>query len=129
MNEIIRKRKSMRKYDLTPLDATIIEAVRAEINNLKPLYPDIKFAVEIVSKAKGMFGIKAPHYLIFTSDEQDGYLENIGFVGQQLDLYFSANGMGAFMIFATRKRRKERAAGIFRSLLAWCVEIRREIGI
>jgi len=106
VNEIIRKRKSVRKYDFTPLDATILEAVRTEIINLKPLYPDIKFSVEIVSKAKGMFGIKAPHYLIFTSDEHDGYLENIGFVGQKLDLYFSANGLGACWLGASKSGEK-----------------------
>ena len=91
----------MRKYDLTPLDITILDAVRAEINKVKPLYSDIKFSVEIVSKSKGMFGIKAPHYLIFTSDEHEGYLENIGFVGQHLDLYFSANGLGACWLGAS----------------------------
>ena len=106
MNEIIRKRKSVRKYDLTPLDAATLGAVRAEIANVKPLYPDIKFSVEIVSKAKGLFGIKAPHYLIFTSDEHDGYLENIGFVGQQLDLYFSASGLGACWLGVSKSGEK-----------------------
>jgi len=106
MNEIIRKRKSVRKYDLTPLDVVTFDAVRAEINRVKPLYPDIKYSVEIVSKSKGLFGIKAPHYLIFTSDEKDGCLENIGFVGQQLDLFFSANGLGACWLGASKSGEK-----------------------
>ena len=106
MNEIIRKRKSVRKYDLAPLDAATLDAVRAEINKVKPLYPDINFSVEIVSKSKGLFGIKAPHYLIFTSDEKDGYLENIGFIGQQLDLYFSVNGFGSCWLGASKSGEK-----------------------
>ena len=95
MNEIIRKRKSVRKYDLTPLDATTLDAVRSEIEMVKPLYPDIKYSIEITNKLKGVFGVKAPHFLVFGSEENDGSHENIGFIGQQLDLYFSANGLGA----------------------------------
>ena len=109
MNEIIRKRKSVRKYDPTPLDVAILEAVRAEIGKVRPLYSDIKFSIEITAKTKGIFGIKAPHYLIFTSDEKEGYLENIGFIGQQLDLYFSANGLGALLAWC---RKTGRANGI-----------------
>lgn len=95
MNEIIRKRKSVRKYDPTPLDATTLDAVRAEIGKVKPLYPDIKFSIEFMSKTKGILGVKAPHFLIFGSEDKPGSYENIGFIGQQLDLYFSANGLGA----------------------------------
>lgn len=102
MNEIIRKRKSVRKYDPSPLDAATLDAVRAEIAKVKPLYPDIKYSIEITSKTKGILGVKAPHFLIFGSEEKDGYLENIGFIGQQLDLYFSANGLGACWLGASK---------------------------
>ena len=95
MNEIIRKRKSIRKYDLTVLDDAVLETVRSQIENVKPLFTDIKFSIEIANKTRGPFGIKAPHYLIFTSEEKEGALENIGFVGQQMDLFFSASGLGS----------------------------------
>jgi len=102
MNEIIRKRKSVRKYDPTPLDAATLEAVRAEIGKLKPLYPDIKFTIEFTTKTKGFLGVKAPHFLIFGSEDKPGSHENIGFIGQQLDLYFSANGLGACWLGASK---------------------------
>ena len=95
LNEIIRKRKSIRKYDLTVLDDAVLETVRSQIENVKPLFTDIKFSIEIANKTRGPFGIKAPHYLIFTSEEKEGALENIGFVGQQMDLFFSASGLGS----------------------------------
>ena len=95
MNEIIRKRKSVRKYDLMPLDTATLDAVRAQIATVKPLYPNIKHSIEITSKTKGIFGVKAPHFLVFGSEDKNGSYENIGFIGQQLDLYFSANGLGA----------------------------------
>jgi len=68
MNEIIRKRKSIRKYDTAPLDSATLDAVREQIGKIKSLYPDIKYSIEIANKTKGMFNIKAPHYLIFRSE-------------------------------------------------------------
>ena len=95
MNEIIRKRKSIRKYDMARLDDETLAAVRAQLNSLSPLFPDIAYSIDIVEKTKGIFGIKAPHYLAFSSEEKDYSRENIGFVGQQMDLFFSAMGLGA----------------------------------
>jgi nitroreductase len=104
MNEIIRKRKSVRKYDLTPLDSSTLDGIRAEISKVKPLYLNIKYSIEMTSKTKGILGVKAPHFLIFASEEKDGGHENIGFIGQQLDLYFSANGLGACWLGASKPR-------------------------
>jgi len=72
-----------------------MDAVRSEMEMVKPLYPDIKYSIEITNKLKGVFGVKAPHFLVFSSEDKDGSHENIGFIGQQLDLYFSANNLGA----------------------------------
>ena len=107
MNETIRKRKSIRKYDMTPLDADTLEKVRTQIEKVTPLYPDIKYSVEIVNKTKGLFNIKSPHYLIFGSEEKDGALENIGFIGQQLDLFFSGAGLGSCWLGASKPTEKE----------------------
>ena len=95
MNEIIRKRKSIRKYDPAKLDAATLDMVRAEIGSVKPLYPGIRYSIEITDKTKGMFGVSAPHYLLFRSEEKDGSLENIGFIGQQMDLFLSGAGLGS----------------------------------
>jgi hypothetical protein len=107
MNETIRKRKSIRKYDPTPLDAATLEKVRERIEKVIPLYPDIRYSIEITSKTKGLFNIKAPHYLIFRSEEKDGAYENIGFIGQQLDLFFSESGLGACWLGASKPVDKD----------------------
>ena len=110
MNETIRKRKSIRKYDLTPLDAATLEKVQEQMGKVEPLYPDIRYSVEIVNKTKGLFNVKAPHYLLFGSEEKDGSLENIGFVGQQLDLYLSESGLGSCWLGASKPEEKEASA-------------------
>jgi nitroreductase len=107
MNDIIRKRKSIRQYDMIELDAVTLDKVKTQIENLAPLYPDIKYSVEIVNKTKGMFGIKAPHYLIFGSEEKDGSNENIGFIGQQMDLFFSESGLGSCWLGMSKPDEKE----------------------
>jgi len=106
-NEIIRKRKSVRKYDKTVLDASVLEVVQAQLGKVKPLFPDIKFSIKIADKTKGMFNVKAPHYLIFSSEEKEGYLENIGFIGQQLDLFLSGNGLGSCWLGVAKPEQKE----------------------
>jgi len=107
MNEIIRKRKSIRAYDMTELDDPTLAKVQLQIANCISLCPGIQYSIEIVSKTKGMFGIKAPHYLIFRSEDKDGAFENIGFIGQQMDLYFSESGLGSCWLGMAKPENKE----------------------
>ena len=110
MNAIIRKRKSIRKYNPAPLDVAALERVRERIKGITPLYKDIRYSVEIVNKTRGIFNIKAPHYLIFGSEEKEGAYENIGFIGQQLDLFLSESGIGACWLGASKPEEKEASA-------------------
>jgi len=106
-NEIIRKRRSVRKYDPAPLDTSTLEKVREQIERITPLYPDISYSVRIVSKTKGLFNIKAPHYLILSSEDKDGTYVNIGYVGQQMDLFFSESGLGSCWLGASKPEDKD----------------------
>ena len=106
MNDIIRKRKSIRKFDSNPLDFHELEKIKAQLKQLTPLYPNIGYSINITDKTKGMFNIKAPHYLIFTSEDKSGYLENIGFVGQQMDLWLAENGLGSCWLGASKPEEK-----------------------
>ena len=108
--EIIRKRKSIRKYQTDPLDADTQEKVREQIMKIKPLYPSVGVSIDMVEKTKGMFGIKAPHYLVFRSKDAEGALENIGFIGQQMDLFFSAAGIGACWLGASKPANDDASA-------------------
>ena len=93
----IFKRKSIRKFDLSPLDDIIINKITEHIHNLTPLYADIETEIKIISSddvnLRSMK--KAPHYLALFSDKKEGYLTNLGFMAQQMDLLFSASGIGS----------------------------------
>ena len=107
MNEIIRKRKSVRKYEKTQLDEAILTGVREQIKRLTPLYPDIRYSIDIAEKTKGLINdVTAPHYLVFYSEEKAGAYENIGFVGQQMDLFLSENGIGSCWLGFARPNEK-----------------------
>ena len=95
--ETIFKRKSVRQYDLTPLDGHTLGEVMAHTSGLKPMYDDIKIEMKFLSQkdVKGLFLAKAPHYLAVFSETKDGYLTNAGFMLQQMDLFFSVNGIGS----------------------------------
>ena len=94
----IFKRKSIKRYDLTPLDDNTLKEISNELNNLKPLYDDIKTEVKILSldKVEAMKKKKqAPHYLAVFSEPKDDYLVNAGFMLQKMDLLLSGNDIGS----------------------------------
>ena len=95
--ETIFKRKSVREYDPTPLDGHTLAEIMAHMSALKPMYDDIKIETKLVSQkdVKSLLSAKAPHYLAVFSETKDGYLTNVGFVLQQMDLFLSANGIGS----------------------------------
>jgi len=94
--EAIFRRKSIRKYDLTPLDENTITEISAYMKSLNPMYHDIKTEIKILSQndVKQRLMKKAPHYIGVFSENKEGYLTNIGFMLQQVDLFLSANGVG-----------------------------------
>jgi nitroreductase len=99
---IIFKRKSIRKYDLTPLDDDTLENIKDHIASLKSLYKDIEVDFKIISQndVNSRMMKKAPHYIAAFSEikekyTKEGYKTNIGFILQQMDLFFSANGLGS----------------------------------
>ena len=95
--ETIFKRKSVRKFDLSPVHEKEILEIKSYMNTIKPLYSEIKTEMKIISQSdvKPMMAVKAPNYIAIFSEDKDGYLTNAGFMMQQLDLYLSYNGFGS----------------------------------
>ncbi len=98
--DAIFKRKSVRKYHMTPLAEEKLEQLKAFLEGVKRLDESITTDFTILSneKVKGLFALKfmlAPHYICIYSEKKDGYLVNAGFIMQQIDLYLSANNLGS----------------------------------
>ncbi len=93
----IFKRKSIRDYDTTPLDSSRFEEVSRILQSLKPIFRDTKveFKIVLANQVKRKFKNNAPYYIAAFSETKDFYKVNIGFMLQQMDLYFSTTGLGS----------------------------------
>ena len=94
LNEMIFMRKSCRSFTSVPVDADTIETIKAF--PVKPLYPEIKVLWDIVprNQVKCICPWTTPQLITIYSEERPGYLENIGFLFQQMDLYLQTLGLG-----------------------------------
>lgn len=94
LHEMIYKRKSCRSFTGVPVDAATIETIKAF--EMKPLYPDIKVHWDIVprNQVKCICPWTTPQLITVYSEESEGWLENVGFLFQQMDLYLQSVGLG-----------------------------------
>ncbi len=94
LGEMIYHRKSCRSFTNVPVDAAMIETIKAF--QMKPLYPEIKVHWDIVprNQVKCICPWTTPQLITIYSEETEGWLENIGFLFQQMDLYLQSLGLG-----------------------------------
>lgn len=96
LQEMIYKRKSIRKYTSGSVDNKIIVELNNFFEQCKPLYNDIEFKIELINKenVKCICPWTTKQVIAFFSEEKEGYLENAGFILQQVDLYLQSMGIG-----------------------------------
>ena len=108
LKDYIGKRKSTRKYDMNPLEESTLKEVEQFARTMKPLYENIRVDYRFASAndVKNILPIKAPHYIIISSEPDDGYLMNVGFLYQQMDLFLSSKGLGACWLGLAKPSKK-----------------------
>ena len=93
--EMIFKRKSFHLFRnigserLTDEELNDIENV---FSKLKPLVDDIKVKIKIIKKNSILRGQE--YCILFYSEKKDNYLQNVGYLGEQLDLYLVSKNIG-----------------------------------
>ncbi|WP_238885979.1 nitroreductase family protein [Clostridium sp. YIM B02551] len=113
--EAIYKRKSIRKYVPYNISQSDFGEVENLVNNVQSLYSDIQMKITLIKEgikiqeiSKGIIGsygkIEAPHYMVITSEEKEGYLENIGYTLEQLVLELADRGIGTCYIGGSIKK-------------------------
>ena len=109
LNEMICHRKSCRSFTGKPVDAEMIEKILSF--ELKPLYPKVKVRMDMVSrdKVKCICPWTTPQLIAIYSEETEGYMENIGFLFQQMDLYLQTLGLGVCWLGMGRMNPKTTA--------------------
>ncbi|MEA4854532.1 MAG: nitroreductase family protein [Christensenella sp.] len=91
--QAIFHRKSVRKYDPSPMPAESISALEAYCKTISPLVPSLKTEWKIFSGND--VKSSAPHALCLFSEKSNEARMNAGFLMEQVDLYLSANHIGA----------------------------------
>lgn len=75
--------KGMGKDPLTEQDLKDIEEI---CQSLVPLFPDIKTKTRIIKDNKTTRAAGGEYAILFYSEKKENYLQNIGYMGEQLDL-------------------------------------------
>ena len=104
----ISQRKSCRKYIDEPFTLTELEEVKEALEGFEPLLPDLPLNYRFESRTKGMFHVKAPHYLIISGKGKEEQEENAGFIGQQLMLWLNARGLGGVWLGGSKDASENR---------------------
>ena len=71
-----------------------------------PLFPDVKTAIRIVPESETSCRRGAQYCILLYSEKKDGYLQNIGYLGEQLDLYLPSLNIGALWFGLGRTKEK-----------------------
>ena len=93
--EMIFKRKSFHLFRNIGNEHLIekeLKDIEKVFSKLKPLAKDIKVKIKIVKKESVLRGQE--YCILFYSEKKDNYLQNIGYLGEQLDLYLVSKNIG-----------------------------------
>ena len=72
-----------------------IASINEFIKTVKPLYPDIKTEIVVVKEKDTTCRRGADYCILFYSETKGEYLRNVGYIGEQIDLYLTENNIGA----------------------------------
>lgn len=94
--DMIFKRKSFhlfRNIGNENISDAELKDIENEFNSFKPLVNDIKVKIKIVKDSTTCRRGQEYCILLF-SEKKDNYLQNIGYIGEQLDLYLVSKNIG-----------------------------------
>ena len=106
--DMIFKRKSFhffRNIGSEHLTKDDIIDIEYEFTRLKPLVDDIKVKIKVVKKESILRGQE--YCILFYSEKKDNYLQNIGYLGEQLDLYLVSKNIGTLWFGIGKPDEKE----------------------
>ena len=93
---MIFKRKSFHIFrDIGSIDSHELQSIEEAYKTFTPLVSDIKTAIKIVPADETTCKRGGQYCILFYSETKDEYLRNIGYMGEQIDLYLASKNIGA----------------------------------
>lgn len=104
-------RKSIRSYSNTKIKAPLMEEVKNICSNITYLNEDLNIKAHVIERGHlihFLMGkkckVKAPHYIIVTSNKGDDYLQNIGYAMEKVVLQLTTLGVATCWLECTVDR-------------------------
>ena len=94
---MIFKRKSFHFFINTgkeSLGEDELDEIKNAYSKFTSLHPEIKTAIRIVPEKQTNCKRGGEYCILLFSEKKDGYLQNIGYLGEQLDLYLVSRNIG-----------------------------------
>ena len=88
-----------------------LKSIENIFNKFKPLVEDIKVKIKIV-KDSSICKRGQEYCILFYSEKKDNYLQNIGYLGEQLDLYLVSKNIGTLW-FGIGKAEEQQLDGLY----------------
>ena len=93
-------RKSIKKYSNKRISKDLMQVIKDITYNLDKLYEDIDIQTHIIEredkiKKNKTFRLNSPYYIIVTSEEKEGFLQNVGYTLQKVVLELTTLGLGS----------------------------------
>ena len=93
---MIFKRKSFHIFrDIGIINATELRNIEEAYKTFTPLVSEIKTAINLVPAEETTCKRGQEYCILLYSEKKENYLQNIGYIGEQLDLYLASLGIGA----------------------------------
>ena len=107
--DMIPRRRSVRRFTKTPVDDATVAQILERCAEATPLYPQIRVHAHLVTREQVRFYLpwKVPQLLAIYSEDSPGYLENAGFLFQQIDLYLQSIGLGSCWLGLGKLRKQQ----------------------
>lgn len=94
--EMIFKRKSFHIFkEIGEISAEELADIEAAYDSFVPFVSDIKTEIRIVPSDETTCKRGQEYCILMYSEKKDNYLQNIGYLGEQLDLYLASKNIGA----------------------------------
>ena len=123
--EAISYRKSVRKFETTPIAETLMKKIQRFIQELSPWSERCQWKMEMIDMTsqkgsaiaiKGFGLVQAPYYLVFYGEKGSEAKRNAGYMMEQMVLYLTTKGLGS-CYQGGAKLQKEKRQDSLRPLL------------
>ena len=97
-------RKSTRKYSNKKVKEGLLEEVKNACSQITYLNKELDIKAHVVDRMGKKCKVKAPHYIIVTSNKGNDYLQNIGFAMEEVVLKLTTLGLATCWLECNIKR-------------------------